>query len=232
MKYRWGKGKKDGGYLPNGDKIIHLTVGGRTSAVVPSVQKKTGAVAGETMLEDEQSSNAESAASSVEDVKHRVSKGRKRKSDVEDEEVDGQDDVEKKPSKSRRTTKSPKKEQDEKPKVNGNKKVNGTKKAPLRRKNTVAEHAVDDLPGEPAEEDLEPLKSKSSKRKTLSSKASPKSSEGKKGAKVAATKPTQRHPKAKADEKRFGKPAEAPAEAQEEAPSGRRRSARMSARAG
>lgn len=224
MKYRWGKGKKDGGYLPNGDKIIHLTVGGRTSAVVPSVQKKTGAVAGETALEDEDSSNADSA-SSVEDVKPKASKGRKRKSDVKEEEADAQNDIEKKPSKSRRTTKATKQD-DEKPKVNG------TKKAPLKRKNTVAEHAVDDLPGEPAEEELEPLKSKGSKRKSSSTKATPKSSEETKGDKAAPTKTAQRHPKAKADEKRFGKQAEAPAEAEREAPSGRRRSARMSARAG
>lgn len=47
MKHRWGKGKKDGGKLPTGEKIIFLKVGGRTSAVVPSVQKKTGAVAGD-----------------------------------------------------------------------------------------------------------------------------------------------------------------------------------------
>ncbi|KAF2632026.1 hypothetical protein BU25DRAFT_406542 [Macroventuria anomochaeta] len=47
MKYRWDKGKKNGGKLPNGAKITFLTVGGRTSAVVPSVQKKTAAVAGD-----------------------------------------------------------------------------------------------------------------------------------------------------------------------------------------
>jgi formamidopyrimidine-DNA glycosylase len=47
MKHRWGKGKKDGGKLPNGAKITFLKVGGRTSAVVPSVQKKTAAVAGD-----------------------------------------------------------------------------------------------------------------------------------------------------------------------------------------
>jgi len=44
MKYRWSKGKKDN-RLPNGAKITHITVGGRTSAVVPSLQKKTGDVA-------------------------------------------------------------------------------------------------------------------------------------------------------------------------------------------
>lgn len=44
MKHRWGKGKKDSNVLPNGEKITHITVGGRTSAVVLSRQKKTGAV--------------------------------------------------------------------------------------------------------------------------------------------------------------------------------------------
>lgn len=46
FKHRWGKGKKNQpAVLPNGDKITFLTVGGRTSAVVPTVQKKTGPVA-------------------------------------------------------------------------------------------------------------------------------------------------------------------------------------------
>lgn len=47
MKHRWKKGKKESSTLPTGEKIVHLTVGGRTSAVVPSLQKKTGAVAGD-----------------------------------------------------------------------------------------------------------------------------------------------------------------------------------------
>lgn len=47
MKHRWGKGKKDSNTLPNGDKITFLTVGGRTSAIVPNRQKKTAAVAGD-----------------------------------------------------------------------------------------------------------------------------------------------------------------------------------------
>lgn len=47
MKHRWGKGKKDANKLPNGDKITFLKVGGRTSAIVPSRQKKTAAVAGD-----------------------------------------------------------------------------------------------------------------------------------------------------------------------------------------
>ena len=46
FKHRWGKGKKDSAAkLPNGARFVYLTVGGRTSCVVPSVQKKTGPVA-------------------------------------------------------------------------------------------------------------------------------------------------------------------------------------------
>ncbi|KAF2094556.1 TPR-like protein [Rhizodiscina lignyota] len=83
MKHRWKKGKKDSSTLPTGEKIIHLTVGGRTSAVVPSLQKKTGAVAGDV------------SASQVNGA-------------VEDEE----DDTEKKP-KATKTKKGAKREKDE-----------------------------------------------------------------------------------------------------------------------
>ncbi|CAG8555710.1 12747_t:CDS:2 [Dentiscutata erythropus] len=36
--YRWGKGNKAGAFMPDGEKILFETVGGRTSAIVPSVQ--------------------------------------------------------------------------------------------------------------------------------------------------------------------------------------------------
>lgn len=46
FNHRWSKGKKDAPKsLPSGEKINFLTVGGRTSCVVPSIQKNTGAVA-------------------------------------------------------------------------------------------------------------------------------------------------------------------------------------------
>ncbi|CEN59728.1 Putative Function: MutM protein removes the oxidatively damaged DNA base product [Aspergillus calidoustus] len=58
FKHRWSKGKKNKtSTLPNGEKITFLTVGGRTSAVVPSVQKKTGPVAGD--VKDEEASSDE-----------------------------------------------------------------------------------------------------------------------------------------------------------------------------
>jgi len=48
FKHRWAKVKKNQAVtLPNGNKIVFLTVGGRTSAVVPAVQKKAGSVAKE-----------------------------------------------------------------------------------------------------------------------------------------------------------------------------------------
>ena len=78
MKYRWDKGKKgaDANVLPNGEKIVHLKVGGRTSAIVPSVQKKTAAVAGDVDGDEEEGAESKSA------------KGRKRKVKSEDEDED------------------------------------------------------------------------------------------------------------------------------------------------
>lgn len=53
FKHRWGKGKKDAATtLPTGEKLAFLTVGGRTSCIVPSLQKKTGAVAGDVKKSD------------------------------------------------------------------------------------------------------------------------------------------------------------------------------------
>lgn len=83
MKYRWDKGKKDGNVLPNGEKIVHLKVGGRTSAIVPSVQKKTAAVAGDV-------SSAEVSET------EKPAKGRKRK--VKAEEEDEEEEEEQKPA--------------------------------------------------------------------------------------------------------------------------------------
>ncbi|KAL6242126.1 hypothetical protein RBB50_011038 [Rhinocladiella similis] len=77
FKHRWQKGKKNASTLPNGERIAFLTVGGRTSAVVPSVQKKTGPVAKEM---------DEAEIVEGEDEKKAKSKGKKRKAAVDDEE--------------------------------------------------------------------------------------------------------------------------------------------------
>jgi len=87
MKYRWDKGKKNGSKLPNGAKITFLKVGGRTSAIVPSVQKKTGAVAGDITEEAEEADGDEE-----ESVKIRT-KGRKRKSRAKEEDDSESEEV-------------------------------------------------------------------------------------------------------------------------------------------
>ncbi|KUJ12301.1 putative formamidopyrimidine-DNA glycosylase [Mollisia scopiformis] len=86
FNHRWGKGKKDAPKsLPNGEKITFLTVGGRTSCVVPSVQKKTGAVAGD--LKKEKIEELENSDERVESKKPAKGKGKakKVKEDPEDE---------------------------------------------------------------------------------------------------------------------------------------------------
>jgi hypothetical protein len=98
MKHRWGKGKKDGGKLPNGAKITFLKVGGRTSAVVPSVQKKTGAVAG-----DVDSEEINGASGSDEETKPK--KGGKRKTKaVKEEETDEEDEQDETPAPKKKKT--------------------------------------------------------------------------------------------------------------------------------
>ena len=70
FKHRWGKGKKDSkNQLPNGARIVFMTVGGRTSAVVPSVQKKTGKVAGDVKKEDLSESETDAVMEDGDDEK-------------------------------------------------------------------------------------------------------------------------------------------------------------------
>jgi len=73
FKYRWSKGKKNQvSALPNGDKVVFLTVGGRTSAVVPAVQKKTGPVTKEISDEVVDEGEEEELAESGNKRKRRV----------------------------------------------------------------------------------------------------------------------------------------------------------------
>ncbi|KAJ9646078.1 hypothetical protein H2204_000740 [Knufia peltigerae] len=85
FKHRWQKGKKNASNtLPNGEKIAFLTVGGRTSAVVPSVQKKTGPVAKEM---------DEAEIVDGEEEKKPKAKGKKRKAVVDEDEDDAEEEV-------------------------------------------------------------------------------------------------------------------------------------------
>lgn len=119
FKHRWNKGKKGGeaGKMPGGEKIVWLTVGGRTSAVVPSKQKKTGAVAGEVKTEDNEGKDDE-----PEDKPK--TKGKKRKIEAEEKPSDG--GKVKKP-KSKGKVKDESEVEEEKP-----------KSAPVKEKNTTA----------------------------------------------------------------------------------------------
>jgi len=64
------------GKIPTGEKIVLLKVGGRTSAVVPSLQRKTGAVAGEITEKNVVDIKAEDGDNSA---KPSSTKSRKRK---------------------------------------------------------------------------------------------------------------------------------------------------------
>jgi formamidopyrimidine-DNA glycosylase len=82
MKYRWDKGKNKESKLPTGEKIVFLKVGGRTSAIVPSLQKKTAAVAGDV------SDGAEGEAAEA-----KSKRGMKRKAAVKETSEDEDDQV-------------------------------------------------------------------------------------------------------------------------------------------
>ena len=80
-KYRWGKGKKgDANRLPNGAKIEFVTVGGRTSAVVPSIQKKTGPVAGDVKTPADEEKSDEIAVGEPADLSDEAEVATKAKS--------------------------------------------------------------------------------------------------------------------------------------------------------
>ena len=101
FKHRWQKGKKDATMsLEDGTKFVYLTVGGRTSAVVPSVQKKTGPVAKDVDEDGEEAGTKKG--------------GKKRKVAPQDEPEDEEPAEEKKPAaKKGKAKKTAAKEEDE-----------------------------------------------------------------------------------------------------------------------
>ena len=112
FKHRWGKGKKDSSTtLPNGSKFVYLTVGGRTSCVVPSVQKKTGPVAGDV--------KNEAGTEDADGDKKAKTKSRKKAPNLKEEEAEEEEGMRAKESSkgNKRTAKTV----DEEPAVNGHK---------------------------------------------------------------------------------------------------------------
>ncbi|GAP91235.1 putative formamidopyrimidine-DNA glycosylase [Rosellinia necatrix] len=93
--HRWGKGKKDAAtVLPSGEKIIFLTVGGRTSCVVPSRQKKTGCITAGVKEEEEGSEPEPAEVKTI--MKEEKNKGkeiRKKKSRFFNGDVDADTDA-------------------------------------------------------------------------------------------------------------------------------------------
>lgn len=151
MKYRWDKGKKDSNILPNGDKIIHLTVGGRTSAIVPNVQKKTAAVAGDVDANGD-------------DEGKKPAKGRKRKSKADEDEEDEEEEV--MPAKKERG----KKVKAEKIEVNGDAAAAPKKAAKGKKAKTETVEDADagaDVKEEPNESKPKGKKTKSTPKKDV-----------------------------------------------------------------
>lgn len=82
FKHRWDKGKKNGpSRLANGAKIEFVTVGGRTSALVPSVQKKTGPVAGDVLPEEKGKDDQGDELSEADEEKQKSKATGKKKAD-------------------------------------------------------------------------------------------------------------------------------------------------------
>ncbi|KAL8667439.1 MAG: hypothetical protein Q9202_000655 [Teloschistes flavicans] len=78
FKHRWGKGKKDDPQrLPNGEKIKFLTVGGRTSAIIPSIQKKTGDVKADVNGSDDEKEGEDENEEAPKKAKKAVRKNKK-----------------------------------------------------------------------------------------------------------------------------------------------------------
>lgn len=94
FNHRWGKGKKDAPKsLPNGEKITFVTVGGRTSCVVPSVQKKTGNVVGDLKRETLDDSDNGVEESEAKKPARGKAKAKKLKEESKEEEEEVKEEV-------------------------------------------------------------------------------------------------------------------------------------------
>lgn len=95
FSYRWGKsrtrgkkGEEESNVLPNGEKIKHITVGGRTSAVVESRQKKIKGNDDESEEEEKKPAPKKGKKPREEDVmEEKPQKAKMRKSDITEEKV-------------------------------------------------------------------------------------------------------------------------------------------------
>jgi formamidopyrimidine-DNA glycosylase len=154
MKHRWSKGKKEGSKLPTGEKITFLTVGGRTSAIVPSVQKKTAAVAGDV---------SEGTNEDVEETTAKPKKGGKRKAAAAKEEDDEEAEEEKLPVRPKRVRKNASKATKDESEVDD---VEDKEPAKPKRVRKAAKVSKDE-----PEEEVEPVETRPVKPKQTRKKA-------------------------------------------------------------
>lgn len=113
MKHRWDKGRKNGAKLPNGEKIVFLTVGGRTSAVVPSRQKKTGAVKADVDDADAAEEGEDEDEVEAKPAKKPAKRGTKKAKADNEDEVGEEDDTKPAKKSSKRARKEVKVEKDD-----------------------------------------------------------------------------------------------------------------------
>lgn len=163
FKHRWGKGKKNSSTtLPNGAKFVYLKVGGRTSCVVPSVQKKTGPVAKDV---DDEVDGDEEVGDEEEKSKP---KGGKKVSKIKKETDDSAAEPAKKATRGKKSSAKQEEESTENENVaNGEAsksvtKANQSKKREAKRKNGIEKNGV----AEDEEAQEEETKPASKKRKS------------------------------------------------------------------
>jgi len=152
FEHRWKKGKKDAPtILPNGSKFVFLTVGGRTSAVVPSVQKKTGPVKKDVSLNGE----ADGSDAEEEQPKNAVKKRSKRKKTAAaaDSAEDDGDETPVKPVTKKSRNKNIKKENTNEERSEKSETING------------ADHGVDEQSQKPMSKKQKPTKKTPTKGK-------------------------------------------------------------------
>lgn len=153
FKHRWTKGKKDAPMtLPNGSKFVFLTVGGRTSAVVPSVQKKTGPVKKDVDLDG----GVDVSDADEEQPKNAAKKGSKRKKAAAAAELaDVDEETPVKPVTKKSRSKSIKKESTNEERSDKPETVNG------------ADHGVDEHPQKSRSKKQRPTAKNPTKREPL-----------------------------------------------------------------
>lgn len=135
FKHRWGKGKKDSTTtLPNGKKFVFITVGGRTSCVVPSVQKKTGPAAGDVKAETAVGTGETDEQAEAKPKREGKKSSAKGTDKVKVEEGEESTETKSKPS---RGKKRAAKEDDASPAVNGEVAEGKTKKPASKKRKTT-----------------------------------------------------------------------------------------------